>query len=205
MKKTILALLSVSAILLATAGQANAQGGDKDIAFIPAKNHAAYVAFMNQYAEADKIISVAGEDTAASITENAAKASLKATKANSKALKNFSMLYKKNAAGASWSISNDAMVATFNKDNVKTTVVYNKKGNWVHTLTYYPENKTPKDIAAIMDGAYPKDDVKLTIQVEEGGMLFYIVQLEGKTTYKKVTVYDGEVNTIEELTKATSL
>jgi hypothetical protein len=202
MKKTIFALLSVTTILFATAGHLNAQGGDRDLNFIPAKNHAAYVAFISQYGDADNSASVIAEDTTTFLADNAAKASLNASKANSKASKNFAMLYKKEAAGASWSMSNNAIVAYFSKDNVKTDVVYNTKGQWVHTLTYFPEDRTPGDIASIMDYAYPKDDVKLTVKVEEGPMMFYIVQLEGKTTIRKVTVYNGEVNQIEELTKS---
>ena len=202
MKQTILALLSVTIIVLATAGQVNAQGVDKDISFIPAKNHSAYVTFISQLGNADNSASVIAEDTTASLADNAAKASFKASKANSKALKNFSTMYKKEAAGANWSMSNNAIVAYFSKDNVNTDVVYNTKGQWVHTLTYYPEDKTPQDIASAIDYTYPKDDVKLTVKVEEGNMLFYIVQLEGKTTFKKVTVYNGEVNQIEEFTKS---
>lgn len=202
MKNMISALLGVTAILFATAGQVNAQAGDKDIAFIPAKNHAAYVSFINQYSDAEKSASITTEDTNASITDEAAKASLKASKANSKAVRNFSTMYKKDVPGASWSIEKDVMVASFSKADVKTNVVYNAKGNWLHTLTYYPENKTPREIASILDYAYPKDDVKLSVKVEEGNMTFYIVQLEGKTTLKKATVYNGEVNTIEELIKS---
>ena len=202
MKNMISGLLSVTAILFATAVQVNAQGSDKYIAFIPAKNHATYVTFINQYGDADKSASIAAEDTVVSITDEAAKASLKASKANSKALRNFSMMYKKDASGASWSVGSEIMTATFSKDNVKTNVVFNNKGKWLHTLTYYLENKTPEDIASIIDYAYPKDDVKLTVKIEEGRMTFYIVQLEGKTTLKKVTVYDGNVHTIEEFTKS---
>src|SRR6059058_839752 len=110
MKNMISTLLIVAAISLATAGHVNAQVGDKDIALIPAKNHAAYVAFINQYGDADKSASIIAEDTSASVTDVAAKASLKASKANNKAVKNFSTLYKKEAPGASWSIEKDAMV-----------------------------------------------------------------------------------------------
>jgi hypothetical protein len=76
MKNMISALLSVTAVLFATAGQVNAQGGDKDIAFIPAKNHRAYVAFVNQYGDADKSTLIASEDTATPITDEASKVSL---------------------------------------------------------------------------------------------------------------------------------
>lgn len=53
MKKMISTLLSVTPILFATAGQVNTQGADKDITFIPAKNYAAYVAFITPYGGAD--------------------------------------------------------------------------------------------------------------------------------------------------------
>jgi hypothetical protein len=201
MKKMISTLLSVTPILFATAGQVNTQGADKDITFIPAKNYAAYVAFITPYGGADNSASVATEDTTASISYNAVKASLKESKAKSKASKNFAIRYRKDIAGAIWLMNKDGKVASFYKDKVRTDVVYNIKGNWLHTLTYFPEDKTPQDIASTMDDAYPKDDVKLTVKVEEGSMVFYIVLLEGKTTYKRVTVHNGEVNQMEELPK----
>src|SRR5437763_16837063 len=114
------------------------------------------------------ILALAGNATAAPMGNTKdSKSSLKATKANSKALKNFTMTYK-DAAGASWSMDNNAMIVSFTKANVKTSVTYNKNGNWFHTVTYYPEDKTPEEITSIMDYAYPKDDVKLTVKVEEG-------------------------------------
>ncbi len=203
MKKMISALLSTIIVTLAIAGSAAAQGGDKDIAFIPAKNHAAYVAFLNQssYTYDNAGIAGNGRATKTDASTKAAKANMKAVKANGKAVRAFGNSYK-NAGEAHWSIGENAMIATFSKDDVKTDVVYNKKGNWFHSLTYYPGDKTPKDIVETIDYTYPKDDIMLAVKVEEGHITFYIVQLEGKTTLKKVTVYNGEVNTIEEYTKA---
>jgi hypothetical protein len=199
MKKMISIPLFAIVIAFAAAGYATAQTGDKDIAFIPAKNHAAYVSFITK-----SYAAVAARDTSATTnaTSKTSKAELKAIKANNKALRSFKSIYRKNTPNAEWTFAQDGIIASFSKDDVKTNVVYKKNGNWLHTLTYYPESKTPADIIAVMDAVYPKDDVKLTVKVEEGNMLFYIVQLEGKTTFKKVSVYDGDVNLLEEYTKA---
>jgi len=203
MKKMISAALLAIIIAATTSGYATAQTGDKDIAFIPAKNHAAYVSFITK-SNAAESTAIAAADTLASTatTAKASKAEMKAIKANGKALKNFNSMYRKDMPDAKWSTLKDGMVAYFSKDDVKTNVVYTKKGSWLHTLTYYPANKTPKDVVDIIDYAYPKDNITLTVKVEEGSMVFYIVQLENKTTLRKVTVYNGEVNQIEELTKA---
>ena len=54
MKKMISALLSII-ILCATAGKVSAQGGgDKNIAFVPAKNHTAFVSFLLSTSPNDK-------------------------------------------------------------------------------------------------------------------------------------------------------
>ena len=203
MKKMISTALLAIVIAFAAAGNAAAQTGDKDIAFIPAKNHAAYVSFIaKSYANESAAVAVKDTMAVTNATGKTSKTDLKAVKANGKALKSFHSIYKKNMPDAQWSVLQDGILASFSKDDVNTSVVYNKKGNWLHTLTYYPPGKTPQDITSIMDNAYPKDEVTLTVKVEEGNMLFYIVQLEGKTTFKKVTVYDGEVNLLEEYTKA---
>lgn len=203
MKKMISAVLFAIIIAFAAPGYASAQTGDKDIAFIPAKNHAAYISFITEsYAGENAAVAVADTLAATNITSKASKADLKAAKANSKALRNFNIMYKKDMPDAKWYVLQDGMVASFSRGDVNTQVVYNKKGNWLHTLTYYPASKTPQNITSIMDDVYPKDDIKLTVKVEEGNIQFYIVQLEGKMTLKKVTVYNGEVNLLEEYTKS---
>lgn len=202
MKKMIFVTLTAIVIALAAVGYASAQTGDKDIAFIPAKNHDAYVAFVTKNYTAYNA-DAAVNDTLSSVETayKSAKADLKAIKANNKALKDFNNVYKKSMPDAKWAISKDALVAYFTKDDVKTMVVYNSKGSWMHTLTYYPADKTPAAIVDAIDNTYPKDVINVAIKVEEGSMSFYVVQLEDKTSYKKVTVYNDEVNLIEELTK----
>src|SRR5689334_17270130 len=110
MKKMMLVLLSAITISLATAGSANAQGGDKNIAFIPAKNHNAYVAFIAQNSFTDDNATTADDSmTAEKAAFKAAKANVKAAKANTKALKSFKHAYSDNADKASWSFTDGSM------------------------------------------------------------------------------------------------
>ena len=201
MKKMTAALIGITIITLA-AGNVAAQTSDKDIAFIPAKNHAAYISFVanNNFSSEDAMIAGNGGTAKTGTNTRSTKASLKAAKASNRAVQAFKLSYKD--ANASWSVAKDALIATFNKDDVRTTVVYQKNGKWFHTLTYLPGSKTPQDIADIIGDAFPRDEIKTTVQIEEGSTKFYIVQLEGKKTLKKVTVYNGETNVIEEFTKS---
>ena len=97
MKKMMFTAIVAIAAIISTTKPVAAQGGDKNIAFVPAKNHAAYVSFITQYNDADETASLTDKSA------KEAKAALKATKANSKALKNFNAAYKGDAADASWS------------------------------------------------------------------------------------------------------
>lgn len=204
MKNKFSTLLLAALSLAAATGNATPQTGDRDIAFIPANNQAAYRQFLHQYAETTASTYVASSETkrAAKANVKAVKAHYKTVKANERALKNFAALYKNNAPAAKWTTVEDGMIASFKQDDAATYVAYNKRGSWLHSLTYLPGSKTPEYVADVVDNLYPRDTIRLTVKIEKGNELLYIVQLEGKTTLRKIRIHNGEVTEIESLIKA---
>ena len=195
MKKIISTTLIASVLALATTGYATAQTGSRDIVSAPTEKGATDLYFTTKYYTDESAGAVAKDNFAAK------KNTSKASKANDKAVRKFNSTYKKDMPDAKWSIVENGMIASFSKYDVKTNVVYNNKGSWVYTSTYYPASQTPNEITSVMDYAYPKGNILQTIKIEESNLNFYIVELEDKTTFKKISVNNGEVNLIEEYTK----
>ena len=59
---------------------------------------------------------------------------------NSKAVRNFVRFYK-NISDEKWYEIPDALIATFTFNDVDYRIDYDKKGNWLHTMRTYDENK----------------------------------------------------------------
>jgi hypothetical protein len=130
-----------------------------------------------------------------------AKANLKAVKANFKAFENF----KKNFAGGAdvkWAFENDVISASFNRDNIQTRVIYNKRGNWVHTISYFPESRIPKKIKSLIRSNYPDYNINGMNEINEGNITFYMINLEDDTSYKQVSVYNDQMEVYKEFKKS---
>ncbi len=127
----------------------------------------------------------------------AVKANLKAMKANFKAEENFKKEFK-DAPDAAWSVETNVISASFNKDDIQTRVIYNKRGNWIHTIAWCGESKMPKEIKSLIKSNYPDYNITGMNEIKEGDMTFYIVYLEDETSLKQVSVYNGELNVFKE-------
>ncbi len=129
-----------------------------------------------------------------------AKASFKALKANFKAAENFKKKFK-DEPNAKWFVEPDAISALFNRNDIQTRVIYNKRGNWVHTISYCEESKMPVDIRSLIRSNYPDYNIKGMHEIKEGSMTFCIVYLEDNTSLKQISVYNGPLGLYKEFKK----
>lgn len=121
-------------------------------------------------------------------------------KANYRATENFARQFK-NIANVRWMVFDEAIVGSFTKDDIKTMVVYNKFGGYVHSLAYSNEKTMPTDIRSLVEEAYPGFDITLCVEVHENDLVFHIVNIECKKIFKQLGIYNGEINTIQEFKK----
>jgi hypothetical protein len=56
-------------------------------------------------------------------------------------------------------------------------------------------------VVAVAKSEYGTATARLGIQVQEGDLDFFVVQLEDSTTYKQVAVFEGQATLIKEITK----
>jgi hypothetical protein len=137
---------------------------------------------------------------AAGVKEHAtpSKSEAKLLKATSRALNDFTKAFK-NKPEAKWSTQSDVIIATFEKNDIKTKVVYNTKGSWLYTLQTYKENKMPKDIReAIKRSMFFDYDIELVHEINEQGTTAYLVDLKNGKEFKQISFYDGEINVLQE-------
>lgn len=128
------------------------------------------------------------------------KANFEALRANFKATESFKKEFK-DVSAAKWNAETDAISAFFVRDGIQTSVIYDKKGNWVHTIAYCDEKNMPKDIKHLVRIAYPLYDITGMREIKEGNITFYIIYLEDETSLRQVSLYNGELNVYKEFTK----
>lgn len=129
-----------------------------------------------------------------------AKAVLKAQKANFKAAKSFKKNFE-DGPDVKWYVESNAITASFNRDEIPTRVIYNKRGNWVHTISYLQESKMPRGMKSLIRSNYPDYNIKGMHEIKEGDITFCVVYLEDETSIKQISVYNGTLDVYKEFTK----
>ena len=120
-----------------------------------------------------------------------------------RALRNFAGNYK-NVKGESWMKLKDGFAAKFNSDDTKSTILYNKKGDWVGSIKFYHEEKMGGEIRHIVKSTYYDYNIVYTQEIEttdSEDVPTYIVCLEDKSNIKLVRIHSGEMSVWKEYTK----
>ena len=120
-----------------------------------------------------------------------------------RAVKDF-MNTHKNVTGESWMKTKDGFSVRFNSDDVRTTIYYDKKGNWSGSLKIYGEEKMLHDIRHLVKSTYYDYNIVYAQEIEttdSDGVPTYVVCVEDKTKIKMIRISAGEMSEWKEYTK----
>ena len=120
-----------------------------------------------------------------------------------RAIKDF-MNTHKNVTGESWMKTKDGFSVRFNSDDVRTTIFYDKKGNWSGSLKIYGEEKMLHDIRHLVKSTYYDYNIVYAQEIEttdSNGVPTYVVCVEDKTKIKMIRISAGEMSEWKEYTK----
>jgi len=110
-----------------------------------------------------------------------------------------------NVTNESWMQIKDGFSARFNSNGIKTTILYDKKGNWAGSIKSYGEDNLQHDIRHIVKSVYYDYRIAFAQEIEtleSGGVPTYIVFLEDNTSIKLVRIFGGEMSVWKDYTKA---
>ncbi len=120
-----------------------------------------------------------------------------------RAVKDF-MNTHKNVTGESWMKTKDGFSVRFNSDDVRTTIYYDKKGNWAGSIKIYGEEKLLRDIRHLVKSTYYDYNIVYAQEIEttdSDGVPTYVVCVDDKTKIKMIRVINGEMSEWKEYTK----
>ena len=107
------------------------------------------------------------------------------------------------ASDEAWFATDDGFVVKFKQDGVETRADYNKKGNWLHTIRTYDENRLPEDIRHLVKSSYYDYDILQVQEIEKPSNTFtYIVHLEGKTKFINLRITDENMEEWQKFDKS---
>jgi len=107
----------------------------------------------------------------------------------------------KHIANEKWSKSNDGYFASFSLDSVQTRVDYNRKGRWVETIRYYKEMKLPDEVKDFVKSVYRHYDIIGGAEISSYKTLVYVVHIRDEAHIKVISMYDGEMQEIQNYTR----
>ncbi len=119
-----------------------------------------------------------------------------------KATKNFSEQFK-DAVDPTISTAKNGFIVQSEIDGHTITAAYNKKGNWVYTLDGYSRNNLDKNIIETAMPAYPNYFITGMQKVDQPGKKsVYLVYIEGRKSFKTLTVSNSSVEVLQDIRKA---
>ncbi|HMK19621.1 MAG TPA: hypothetical protein VK492_15570 [Chitinophagaceae bacterium] len=120
-----------------------------------------------------------------------------------RAVKDF-MNTHKNVTGESWMKTKDGFSVRFNSDDVRTTIYYDKKGNWSGSIKIYGEEKMLRDVRHLVKSTYYDYNIVYAQEIEttdSDGVPTYVVCVDDKTKIKMIRISAGEMSEWKEYTK----
>ncbi len=111
----------------------------------------------------------------------------------------------KDAENINWSVVPEGSIVYYSLNGKKGLRFYNKKGDFVHDVLSYSEEKLPLNIRDMIKQTYYLDyDITLAQEVHTQGKLIYVVQIKNKSTMKTLRICDDEMEVLKEYKVQTS-
>ncbi|HMI61420.1 MAG TPA: hypothetical protein VK518_10935 [Puia sp.] len=120
-----------------------------------------------------------------------------------KALRDFSRTYK-GIGDAQWiQLKEGGFVCEFTDKMILSRVIYDKKGNWLHTIAGYGGDKLAKDKRAMVRSTYYDYDITYVDEIDlPGNKKVYLIHLQDEKSIKIIRICNDEMEMIEEYEKS---
>lgn len=123
------------------------------------------------------------------------------TKSSEKAFNAFDEQFGNSMTPASYISGNGGIILKGEIGNREVTSVFNKKGNWVYSITRYPSTSLEKNVIDIVERGYDTRGYYITSmeKVDQPGLeTVFIVHLKGNDSYKTLRVVANDVEVVED-------
>jgi hypothetical protein len=123
------------------------------------------------------------------------------TELNQKATRDFKKTFR-DVNNEKWYTIKNGFLAEFSLNTTKNRVVYDKKGNWKYTVSYYEEKNLPAEIKAIVKPVYYDYTISRVEEIHANDQVIYFVHVQNDSRLKTLRVCEGEMELTEDLPKS---
>ncbi|HET7002290.1 MAG TPA: hypothetical protein VFI33_13300 [Puia sp.] len=120
---------------------------------------------------------------------------------NQKASRDFKKTFR-DVSNEKWYSIKNGFLAEFSLNATKSRVVYDKKGNWKYTVSYYEEKNLPAEIRAIVKPVYYDYTISRVEEVHANDKIIYFIHIQNDSRLKTIKVCEGEMELTEDLPKS---
>ncbi len=118
-----------------------------------------------------------------------------------KAVRHFEKSFR-NISDKHWYVLVDGFIAYFKKNDMQMKAAYDEMGNWLHTLSFYQENKLPRDVRQLIKREYYDYSIYLVAEIDKDNKIIYLVKMENENSLITVRVWEDEMEEIENYRKS---
>jgi hypothetical protein len=119
---------------------------------------------------------------------------------HSKAILSFKKIFPA-ATNERWFSVGDGFMVKFIDDGTMNRADFDRKGNWLHSIKYYGEEKLLPELRTQVKQLYFDYSITLVTEIYKRSDTAYIIQLETYTALKKIRICNGETELIEDYIK----
>jgi hypothetical protein len=120
---------------------------------------------------------------------------------NDRAERNFRRGFGK-AYNPKWIEKEDGYRAKFAENEVSYMVDYDRKGNWVNTISNYNESHLDTHITDAVKMSFPGYAIVHVTEIKKGKATIYLVKIDNQKLLKTIRVENGEMDVYEAYIKS---
>jgi hypothetical protein len=123
---------------------------------------------------------------------------------SAKAYRRFHRRFREVPAGEQWFKYDEGYQVSFTLEQHHEFAYYNPGGTFLYSLRYYDAGELSKDMREFVKRRFPDYTVDVVTEVNDGMKTFYMLQIMNPDHIKVVTITEGRVDVVKELTNGSA-
>jgi hypothetical protein len=123
---------------------------------------------------------------------------------SAKAFRRFHRRFREVTTGEHWFKYAQGYQVSFILDQHHEFAYYDPSGGFLYSLRYYNGNELSRDMVAAVKRRFPDYKVDVVTEVNDGLRTFYMLQIMNPDYIKLLTIADGRIDIISELTNGSA-
>ena len=119
---------------------------------------------------------------------------------STKAYRRFHRRFRDVSTGEYWFKYEDGYKVSFTVDRHHSFAYFNTSGICLYSVRYYGARELSADLREFVKRRFPDYGVDMVTEVNDGQKTFYVLQIMNPDHIKVITIADGRVDTVRELT-----